>query len=101
MPRKKLFVIAAAGNESRNIDEIPSYPAAYNVDAIISVASSNWNDEWSDFSNWGENVDLYAPGDVILSSWYDLTLVIRTYGTSMAAPMFQVWLAHIGQEIQS
>ncbi len=86
--KKKCLVIAAAGNESRDIDKDPSYPAAYNLKSIISVASSNWNDGWSEFTNWGrKNVDLYAPGDIILSSWYNSDSSYNDIsGTSMATP---------------
>lgn len=86
--KKKCLIIAASGNDSRNIDETPNYPAAYNLKSIISVASSNWNDGWSDFSNWGrKNVDLYAPGETIVSSWPNSDSSYNDIsGTSMATP---------------
>ena len=80
-----LFV-AAAGNESRNTDLVPAYPASYDLPNIISVASTDDNDKLSYFSNYGANtVDLAAPGEGIYSTTpggnYD------TYsGTSMASP---------------
>jgi subtilisin family serine protease len=78
--------IAAAGNSSANADVNPMYPAAYNLDNIISVASTTRTDALSSFSNYGlASVDLGAPGSDIYSSipggGYD------TYsGTSMASP---------------
>jgi len=80
-----LFV-AAAGNESRNTDLVPAYPASYDLPNIISVAATDHNDKLSYFSNYGANtVDLAAPGSEIYSTTpggnYD------TYsGTSMASP---------------
>lgn len=78
--------VAAAGNSSLNIDVSPAYPASYNSDNVIAVASTDRNDRLSTFSNYGVNtVDLAAPGSSILS-----TLPGGRYGTysgtSMAAP---------------
>jgi subtilisin family serine protease len=78
--------VAAAGNSSQNIDVNPAYPASYNSDNVIAVASTDRNDRLSSFSNYGVNtVDLAAPGSSILS-----TLPGGRYGTysgtSMAAP---------------
>jgi subtilisin family serine protease len=58
-----VLVVAAAGNESRNTDLIPTYPAAYDLPNIVSVASSDENDNLSSFSNFGSvTVDVAAPG---------------------------------------
>lgn len=78
--------IASAGNNGANADSSPSYPAAYNLDNIISVASMTSADALSSFSNFGAaSVDLGAPGSNIYS-----TLPGNKYGymsgTSMAAP---------------
>lgn len=80
-----LFV-AAAGNEDSDNDAVPSYPANYNLDRIISVAATDHDDALASFSNYGVNtVDLAAPGVSILS-----TLPGDNYGaysgTSMASP---------------
>lgn len=81
----QLFV-AAAGNSASNIDFFPSYPASYDLDNIISVASTDDNDSLSSFSNYGAtSVDLAAPGSDIYS-----TIPGGGYasfnGTSMASP---------------
>ncbi|MFD8511276.1 S8 family peptidase [Streptomyces antimycoticus] len=73
----------AAGNESS--DASGSSPAR--VKDAITVASSTDQDEQSDFSNYGEVVDIYAPGSDITSDWNtgdDATNTIS--GTSMATP---------------
>ncbi|MEZ4770747.1 MAG: S8 family serine peptidase [Caldilineales bacterium] len=80
-----LFV-AAAGNSRQNIDDTPFYPAAFNLDNIISVAAIDSADHPAGFSNWGPtSVDLHAPGVAIVS-----TVPLQSYassnGTSMAAP---------------
>lgn len=73
----------AAGNESS--DASGGSPAR--VQEAITVASSTVDDEQSDFSNFGEIVDIYAPGSDITSDWNtgdDATNTIS--GTSMATP---------------
>jgi|GEM_PF-1808488 len=81
-----VLFIASAGNDTRDNDNIPNYPANYDLPNIVSVASTDRNDSISTFSNWGLNtVDIAAPGTAIYS-----TLPNNTYGTlngtSMAAP---------------
>ncbi|HXG12217.1 MAG TPA: S8 family serine peptidase [Gemmataceae bacterium] len=79
-----LFV-AAAGNSGANADINPLYPAAYDVDNIISVAASDANDNRSGFSNYGRtSVDLAAPGEGILSTYQGSYAWLS--GTSMATP---------------
>ncbi|NEW71780.1 MULTISPECIES: S8 family peptidase [Streptomyces] len=73
----------AAGNESADAGQ--SSPAR--VKDAITVASSTDKDEQSDFSNYGDVVDIYAPGSDITSDWNtgdDATNTIS--GTSMATP---------------
>lgn len=85
-----ILFIAAAGNNGADADTSPMYPAAYDLDVIVSVASTDRNDDLSVFtsgaSNYGAtSVDLGAPGSAILS-----TVPGNDYasysGTSMASP---------------
>ena len=81
-----ILLITAAGNDSLDIDQRPTYPSAYSNPNIISVASTDVNDSLSSFSNYGvSRVDLAAPGAQIsgatLSNRYD-----NASGTSFAAP---------------
>lgn len=83
---KGVLIVVAAGNESRDLDYNPTYPAAFNIPGQITVAASNLNDYMSSFSNSSFNlVHLAAPGDAIMS-----TTPNEKYnylkGTSMAAP---------------
>lgn len=80
------LVIASAGNDGSNNDIFPVFPASYECENIISVASASISDELSLFSNYGAvSVDIAAPGCGIFS-----TDVSAEYsymdGTSMAAP---------------
>lgn len=85
----QLFV-AAAGNDSTNMENRSFYPACYSFDAdvdpIISVASIDSGDRLSGFSNYGATTaDLGAPGSSIYSTTPDNGY--STYsGTSMATP---------------
>ncbi len=64
-----ILLIAAAGNESVNNDLVPSYPANYALENIISVAALNKYGKLSQFSNYGPTtVHISAPGEDILSS---------------------------------
>jgi len=78
--------IAAAGNDDSDNDALPSYPASYRLENVISVAATNSNDRIASFSNWGAtSVDLAAPGVGILSTTPGNTYATFN-GTSMATP---------------
>jgi subtilisin family serine protease len=81
-----ILFIAAAGNNSRNVDLNPNYPSNYDLSNIISVAATDHNDMLASFSNYGDKtVHVAAPGVRILS-----TVLHQGYaffnGTSMATP---------------
>ncbi len=62
-------VVAAAGNDSRNNDLLPFYPANYDIDGLIAVAASDHNDSLAGFSNYGSTmVDLAAPGEDVVGA---------------------------------
>jgi len=68
------LIICAAGNYNQNTDTSAStekkYPAAYSHANIISVGSSTSTDARASSSNYGATtVDLFAPGDGILSCY--------------------------------
>lgn len=60
---KGAVVIAAAANESTNS---PYYPAA--IEEVVAVAATNSNDGLASFSNYGDWIDLCAPGTSILTT---------------------------------
>ena len=82
----KMLFVAAAGNNSVNIDTTPQYPAAYPLENVLAVAATTSSDLLASFSNYGANtVPLAAPGDLIYST--NLGGGYRyASGTSMATP---------------
>ncbi len=77
------IIIAAAGN---NGSSEAFYPAALDVNQVLSVGATNKNDNPSSLSNYGPWVDIFAPGEDIYS--LDLAHGYETMsGTSMATAL--------------
>jgi subtilisin family serine protease len=82
------IVVCAAGNDGRDNESTPFYPASYSSANIIAVAASTQDDGLASFSNYGGTaVDVAAPGTNILSTWPFQTGYAYLGGTSMAAPI--------------
>ncbi|UQX02282.1 S8 family peptidase [Streptomyces sp. RerS4] len=81
LSRAGVLPVIAAGNDSRNA---ANYSPA-SAERALTVAASNRYDVETAFSNYGEVVDLYAPGQDILSARLGGGTVALN-GTSMAAP---------------
>ncbi|MGE3609919.1 MAG: S8 family peptidase [Bacteriovoracaceae bacterium] len=90
--KKGVLVVASAGNDSmgpyswHDNDTDPKYPASFDSENLMVVASTTSFGELSDFSNVGKKtVDVASPGSDIYS-----TIPKNKYGmasgTSMAAP---------------
>jgi thermitase len=69
-----VILVAAAGNDYQYC--YPHYPSS--MEHVISVASTNSNDEKAPSSNYGDWIDISAPGVNVLS--------LRAAGTSMGSP---------------
>ena len=76
-------MVVAAGNDDE--DACLSSPAS--ARNAITVGSTNYADQRSEFSNIGTCVDLFAPGSAILSAYHTSSSAFETlWGTSMASP---------------
>ncbi len=93
-----ILLVAAAGNSNRDSDITPNYPANYKVSNVINVGSLGPTVRRAYYSNYGQGVDLAAPGGdsrfsggAIYSTWSPLATGGLLYkfaqGTSMAAPV--------------
>ncbi|MGD7044726.1 cell wall-binding repeat-containing protein [Jeotgalibacillus proteolyticus] len=77
---RNVTIVAASGNEA--YEEV-SYPASSKY--AIAVGSTNRMDIVADYSNYGEGLDLVAPGSEVPSLMPDGNVVYQS-GTSMATP---------------
>lgn len=78
---KDIVCVAAAGNDGK---QNMKYPAAYRN--VISVGSTDNADKVSGFSNFGNWLDVFAPGSDIYSTVPGNSYV-NLSGTSMACPL--------------
>jgi subtilisin family serine protease len=75
-----VVMIAASGND--NTDR-PGFPAAY--PEVFAVAAADANKNKASFSNYGDYIDVAAPG-VSIASTYPNNQYAALSGTSMASP---------------
>jgi parallel beta-helix repeat protein len=83
---KGVLLVAAAGNDQ---SRIKTYPAAY--DEVVAVAATDQNDYPAYFTNFGNWVEVAAPGVNILSTMSNMSRFFEypycnMSGTSMACP---------------
>ena len=87
------IIVASAGNNGRNIDLVPSYPASLTDPAVFAIGAEDEDGLLWQLSNTGKlSVDLAAPGEHIASTATGSTYQSRT-GTSAAAPFVSGSLA--------
>lgn len=82
---REIPVVVASGNDGdgdTTTNEY-NYPGAY--EEVIEVGAVDGKNNIAKFSNTNENLDLYAPGVEIYSTYLDHNYAVLT-GTSMAAP---------------
>ena len=85
MADSDILFVCAAGNGGINLDEVPIYPASYDLDNVITVASVNQYGALSAFSNYSERkVDIAAPGEEITISGVE-DADAHLSGTSLSA----------------
>ncbi len=81
-----VLIVAAAGN---NNTQEPFYPASY--DGVFSVGWTNNDDTKSIAGNYGEYIDVMAPGTAIYSTWPTISGYLPPFnyagGSSMSVPL--------------
>lgn len=82
-----VHVVVAAGNDGQNACGVSPAEAGGSQGPAIAVGSIGFNNTVSDFSNTGPCVDVYAPGEQIISTYINgPQATAYLSGTSMAAP---------------
>ena len=92
-----VLVVAAAGNgdadgNGQDMDNLPGgqiiIPAGLPHENILAIGASTDRDRIAQFSNYGESLDLFAPGQEILTSaGVGIPQYVYIDGTSFAAPV--------------
>ena len=78
---RNVVVVASAGNTG---DNVPQFPAAY--PEVLAVGATDESGALTDFSSWGDWVDLAAPGFNVISTFPGDSYAIGA-GTSFSAPI--------------
>jgi len=80
-------IVAAVGNDGEGL---VNFPAAY--DGVIGVSSVGKNGQVSSFSNYGNGVDIAAPGVGVLAAW-ELQEMVSFSGTSVSTAIVSASIA--------
>jgi major intracellular serine protease len=79
-----IVFVCAAGNYVNSLSRYQTiYPGSYNE--VIQVGSINMQGEISKFTNTNSEIDIFAPGENILSTYINNGYAVMS-GTSMATP---------------
>lgn len=80
-----VLIVSSAGNDNTN-SRHNNYPAAY--DEVVSVSATNLTDGKAWYSNWGDWIEISAPGGDEVNPVYSTVIdsYDNMYGTSMACP---------------
>lgn len=90
--KDKVLVVASAGNQHINNDDVDMFPAGLKLDNVISVAASDNNRQLSEWSQYGPaSVDVAAPGVDLQTTRARINFGDEAYatvsGTSFSAPV--------------
>ncbi len=89
--KNDVLIVTSAGNDATDIDEKPHWPSSYSLhfDNVMAVASSNRSDSITNDSNFGEGIDIAAPGHEVFTAGNPARSISKYSsfnGTSAAAP---------------
>lgn len=92
----ELLFVVSAGNDGRNIDERPVYPAAFGLPNALVVTSTDAFGRLARGSNWGPGtVDVSTPGEQLPTIDHAGTRLVAS-GSSFAVPRIAALAARIG-----
>lgn len=82
---RSVFYAVAAGNDAEDAcDTSPAAVGENTNNGVMTTAAIGLNDDETAWSNYGDCVDVWAPGEFVLSTWLFGTYWFQS-GTSMAA----------------
>ncbi|MCP3993001.1 MAG: S8 family serine peptidase, partial [Actinomycetia bacterium] len=81
-----VLLVIAAGNNGVDLSTAPVYPASINATNVLTVGASSPAETKASFSNYGTVVDVFAPGELILSTIPNGDYSFMS-GTSQATPI--------------
>ncbi len=91
----ELLFVVSAGNDGRDIDESPVYPAAFGLANVLVVTSTDAFGRLARESNWGRrNVDLSTPGERLETIDHRGVRTLAS-GSSFAVPRIAALAARI------
>ncbi|MEQ9361824.1 MAG: S8 family serine peptidase, partial [Rhodospirillales bacterium] len=65
-PRPHMLFIVSAGNDGRDLDKTPVFPASLGLENILTVTSADAGGRLARGSNWGASrVDVMVPGEQV------------------------------------
>lgn len=92
---RELLFVMSAGNDGRNIDESPVYPASLRLDNALVVTSTDAFGRFPPQSNWGTaTVDIATPGERIETIDAGGARVLAS-GSSFAVPRIAALAARL------
>jgi subtilisin family serine protease len=81
-----VLLVVAAGNDGIDLTAAPVYPASIEATNLLTVGASSPAETKSGFSNYGTAVELFAPGELIVSTIPNNDYTFMS-GTSQATPL--------------
>ena len=95
MAGTNILAIVSAGNNGRNIDEVPVYPAALDLPNLITVTSADGFGKLAPGSNWGPaSVDVMLPAENLTVTDFRGASGVAS-GSSYAVPRLAALAARI------
>lgn len=95
LDRHDVLAVVSAGNNGRNIDIDPVYPAAFDHPRILTVTSSDGFGRLAQGSNWGpESIDIMLPAENLRVTDFRGASGV-TSGSSYAVPRLAAMAARI------
>ncbi|MBO6894936.1 MAG: S8 family serine peptidase [Roseibium sp.] len=90
-----ILAIVSAGNDGHDIDRTPVYPAAFDLENILTVTSSDAFGKLAPGSNWGrESVDIMLPAENVKVTDFRGAAGVAS-GSSYAVPLLAALAARI------